>query len=113
MKRRSLIKTILQVLFDILIIFSSFILSFFLRGQIGVLGSRGLFSQYMNHIVWYILIVVIVKLAMLWIFGAYRRVWKYSSLKDMIAITESIILSLVAILCIFYFLSFPIPIFSL
>ncbi len=113
MKRKSLIKIILQVLFDILIIFSSFILAFFLRGQLGVLGSRGLFSQYTNYIGWYILIVVLVKLIMLWVFGAYRRVWKYASLKDMIAIVESLTIGSVVILGIFYLLSYPISIFSL
>ncbi len=113
MKRKPLIKIILLVLFDILIIFSSFILSFFLRGQIGVVGSRGLFAQYTDYIGWYILIVILVKLLMLWAFGAYRRVWKYASLKDMIAIVESLTLASVIIVGFFYLLSYPISIFSL
>ncbi len=112
MKRKPLIKIILLVLFDILIIFSSFILSFFLRGQIGVLGSRGLFSQYTDYIGWYILIVVLVKLLMLWAFGAYRRIWKYASYKDMIAIAEAMMLGSIIIVGFFYLLSYPIRIFS-
>ena len=77
MKKKSILKTIVQVFFDVLIVFSSFVISFFLRGQIGLIGSEGLYSQYSNFIIWYILIVMAAKLAMLWAFGLYRRIWKY------------------------------------
>ena len=112
MKRRSILRTILQVIFDILIIFASFIISFFLRGQIGLTGSQGLFSQYSNYIVWYILIVVIAKLAMFWAFGIYRRIWKYASLKDMVAILEALMLASAIMVGIFYLLNYPINIFG-
>ncbi len=86
MNKKSTLKIILQIFFDILIIFSSFIIAFYLRGQVQLIGNEDLFSQYGNFIVWYALLVVISKLLMFWVFGLYRRVWKYASLKDMTAI---------------------------
>jgi len=50
---------------------------------------------------------------MFWLFGVYRRVWKYASLKDMIAILESVTLGSVILVVIFYILSYPISIFSI
>ncbi len=113
MKKRPLLKTSLQVFFDILIIFSSFIISFFLRGQIQLIGNEDLFSQYSNYIIWYALMVVIFKIIMFWIFGLYRRVWKYASLKDMTAIIEALLLSSAILIGVFYLLSYPINISGL
>lgn len=112
MKKKSFLRTILQIIFDILIIFSSFVISFFLRGQIGIIGSQGLFSQYASYMKWYILIVVIAKLGMFWAFGLYRRVWKYASLKDMMAILQSLFLASVIMVGVFYLLNYPINIFG-
>jgi len=113
MKKTSAIKTSLQVLFDILIIFASFIISFFLRGQIQLIGNEDLFSQYSSYIMWYTLLVVILKMIMFWVFGLYRRVWKYASLKDMTAIIEALLLSSVILIGVFYLLSYPINISGL
>ncbi len=111
MRSRTAFKITGQIIFDALIIFTSFVISFFLRGQIG--DSQGFFSQLSDFMGWYILIVILVKIPMLWFFGAYRRVWKYASLKDMIAILEAVTLGSVILAVIFYILSFPISIFNI
>lgn len=113
MKKRSILKITGHILFDALIIFSSFIISFFLRGQIGFEDSSGLFSKYANYMVWYVVIVVVLKILMLWLFGTYRRVWKYASLKDMVAIVEAVTLGSVILVVIFYILSYPINFFGI
>src|SRR4030066_2391719 len=113
MRSRTAFKISRQLTFDALIIFTSFVISFFLRGQIGLIDSQGLFSQYSDFMGWYILIVILVKIPMFWLFGVYRRVWKYASLKDMIAILESVTLGSVILAVIFYILSFPISIFNI
>ncbi len=113
MKKRSVLKITGQVLFDVLIIFSSFIISFFLRGQIGFEDSAGLFSLYANFMIWYVVIVIAVKILMLWLFGTYRRVWKYASLKDMTAIVEAVTLGSVVLAVIFYIMSAPISFFRI
>ena len=53
MNKKSTLKIILQIIFDALIVFASFIVSFYLRGQIQLLGNEDLFSQYGNYIIWY------------------------------------------------------------
>jgi FlaA1/EpsC-like NDP-sugar epimerase len=113
MKKKSVLKIIGHVLFDALIIFSSFIISFFLRGQIGPDGSADVFSQYAGYMVWYVVIAIAVKIIILWIFGAYKRVWKYASLKDMVAIIEAVTLGSVVLAVIFYILSAPISFFGI
>ena len=113
MRSRTAFKISGQLIFDALIIFTSFVISFFLRGQIGLIDSQGLFSQYSDFMGWYILIVILVKIPMFWLFGVYRRVWKYASLKDMIAILESVTLGSVILVVIFYILSYPISIFRI
>jgi len=113
MRSRTAFKISGQLIFDALIIFTSFIISFFLRGQIGLEDSQGLFSQYSDFMGWYILIVILIKIPMFWLFGVYRRVWKYASLKDMMAILESVTLGSVILAVIFYILSFPISIFNI
>jgi len=112
MKKRFILKTVLQVFFDILIIFSSFIISFYLRGQSGLVGSQSLYSQYSDFIIWYVLIVLAAKLIMFWIFGLYRRVWKYASLKDIIAILEALLVASGIMIGLFYLLQYPINIFQ-
>jgi len=113
MRSRTAFKITGQLIFDALIIFTSFVISFFLRGQIGLIDSQGLFSQYSDFMGWYILIVILVKIPILWLFGVYRRVWKYASLKDIIAILESVTLGSVILVVIFYILSYPISIFRI
>jgi FlaA1/EpsC-like NDP-sugar epimerase len=108
MKRSSALKITRLVIFDILIIFSSFIISFFLRGVINISISGTIFSQYSNYIGTYILIIILVKISMFVIFGIYRRVWKYASIKDMVAIVESVTLSIIVMGVIFYVLSQPV-----
>ncbi len=108
MKRSSALKITRLVIFDILIIFSSFIISFFLRGVINISISGTIFSQYSNYIGTYVLIIIIVKIFMFVIFGIYRRVWKYASIKDMVAIVESVTLSIIVMGVIFYVLSQPV-----
>lgn len=108
MNKKSTLKIILQIFFDILIIFSSFIIAFYLRGQVQLIGNEDLFSQYGNFIVWYALLVVISKLLMFWVFGLYRRVWKYASLKDMTAILGALLMASTVLVGLFYLLSYPI-----
>jgi len=110
MKKTKAIRTTLQVLFDILIIFSSFVLSFYLRGQIQFIGNGDVFSRYSDYMIWYILLVVISKVIIFWLFGLYRRIWKYASMKDVVAIIEALLLSSVILIGIFYLLSYPIEI---
>jgi len=112
MKNKSVFKIIGQVAFDALIVFSSFVISFFLRGQIG-LTDTGLFLKYSNFMIWYAIIFVVVKVAMLSLFGTYRRVWKYASLKDIVAIVEAVTLGSVVLAVIFYIISAPISFFGL
>ena len=112
MKKKFSFKILIQVIFDTLIIFSSFIISFFLRGQIDLSNRDVMFSQYSKAIVWYMLIIIIVKLVMFWLFGLYRRIWKYASIKDMIAIIEAVLSSSVLMVMVFYILGYPISIFG-
>jgi len=112
MDKKSSFKIIRQVIFDIFIVFSSFIISFFLRGQLDFGRSGGLFSQYSNFIVWYVIIIILVKISMFWLFGMYRRVWKYTSLKDLVAIVESVTLSSIIMIVVFYITIHPISMFG-
>jgi len=112
MKNKFSFKIIIQVLFDILIIFSSFIISFFLRGQIDFRGREVLISQYSTALISYLVVIIITKLLMFWLFGMYRRIWKYASVKDMIAITEAVASSSFLMIVVFYILGYPISIFG-
>lgn len=113
MKSKFSLKILVQVLFDVLIIFSSFIISFFLRGQIDFMGREILISKYSAALVSYIIVIVIAKLFMLWVFGMYRRIWKYASVKDMAAIVEAAASSSFLMIVIFYILGYPIRLFGL
>src|SRR4030066_580552 len=108
MKRSSALKITRLVIFDILIIFSSFIISFFLRGVLNISTGGTIFSQYSNYIGTYVLIIIFIRIIMFAIFGIYRRVWKYASIKDMVAIVESVTLSIIVMGVIFYVLSQPV-----
>jgi FlaA1/EpsC-like NDP-sugar epimerase len=110
MSSKSTLKIILQVIFDALIIFSSFIIAFYLRGQIQLIGNEDLFSQYGNFIIWYAAAVVVSKLVIFWVFGLYRRVWKYASLKDMTAILGALLVASAVLVGMFSLLSYPISI---
>jgi FlaA1/EpsC-like NDP-sugar epimerase len=113
MSSKSTLRKILQVVFDALIVFSSFIIAFYLRGQIQLIGNEDLFSQYGNFIIWYTVIVVVSKLVIFWAFGLYRRVWKYASLKDMTAILGALLVASAILVGIFSLLSYPINIAGL
>ena len=89
MRKSSALKIIRLFIFDILIVFSSFIISFFLRGVINVTADTEVFSRYANFIVFYIIVIFVIKLPLFAIFGMYRRVWKYASIKDVVAIVEA------------------------
>jgi FlaA1/EpsC-like NDP-sugar epimerase len=112
MKKGSTLKIARLFIFDIFIIFSSFVLSFFLRGVINIYGSGGIFELYSRYITYYILITLVIKLIFFAVFGMYRRVWKYASVKDMLAIVEACALSTVVTGVIFYLFSQPIPWFG-
>jgi len=112
MKRSSILKITRLAIFDVLIIFSSFIISFFLRGAINISQRGTIFSQYSNYIGTYVLIIILVKIAMFVVFGIYRRVWKYASIKDMVAIVESVTLSVIIMGVIFYLLAQPVSWFG-
>ena len=113
MKNKFSLKILIQVLFDIVIIFSSFIISFFLRGQIDFQGRDVLLSQYSAALVSYIIVIVIAKISMFWLFGMYRRIWKYASVKDMIAISEAVLSSSLLMVVVFYILRYPIGFFGI
>jgi FlaA1/EpsC-like NDP-sugar epimerase len=112
MKRSSSLKILRLIIFDILVVFSAFIISFYLRGLINVSRGSEVFLQYSRYIGSYILIIITVKIVLFGIFGMYRRVWKYASMKDMIAIVEAVTLSSIVMAVIFYVLSQPISFFS-
>ena len=94
---------IIQVLFDIVIFFSSFTISFFLRGQL----LEGLPTEYAAYFIEYILIIIAIKLLSFILFGIYRKIWKYASLRDFLTIVESLALSSAIMVIIFYVLEAP------
>lgn len=98
---------IIQVLFDIIIFFSSFTISFYLRGQLEIRGLEGLPPQYTAYFIEYILIIIAVKLLSFILFGLYRKMWKYASLRDFITIVESLVLSSAVMVFIFYIIEAP------
>ena len=112
MRKGSALKIIRLFLFDILVIFSSFIFSFFLRGVISVYSGVGLFEIYNRYIGYYLIVILVIKLAFFALFGMYRRVWKYASFKDMVAILQSTAVSTIFVGLLFYGLSQPVPWFG-
>lgn len=112
MKKSSVLKIIRLFLFDIIIVFSSFVFSFFLRGVISIYTGSAVFERYSSFIGYYVAIILVVKLALFAVFGMYRRVWKYASIKDMLAIVEATLLGTIAIGVIFYVSSQPVPWFG-
>ncbi len=112
MRKSSSLKIIRLFIFDIFIVFSSFIISFFLRGVINVTADTEVFSRYANFILFYVIVIFIIKLPMYAIFGMYRRVWKYASIKDMLAIVEASALGTIVMGVVFYGLSQPFPWFG-
>ncbi len=97
-----------QIFVDSFIIFSAFVISFFLRGQIDFRGREVLFAQYANYFIYYIVLIIVVKLLIFWLFGMYQRIWKYASVKDMVAILEATALSSAAMVVIFYIMGYPV-----
>jgi FlaA1/EpsC-like NDP-sugar epimerase len=93
----------IQVLFDIVIFFSSFTISFFLRGQL----QQGLLPEYTDYFTEYILIIIAVKLLSFILFGIYRKIWKYASLKDFLTIVLSLASSSAVMVIIFYIIEAP------
>jgi FlaA1/EpsC-like NDP-sugar epimerase len=49
---------------------------------------------------------------MFYVFGMYRRIWKYASVKDMIAIAEAVASSSLLMVVVFYILGYPIGVFG-
>lgn len=107
MKLLKVKNNIIQVFFDILIFFSSFIISFFLRGQIEIMGIEGLPPQYSAYIIEYSVIIVFVKLLIFWIFGMYKKIWKYASLRESVTIIEATALSSAIMVFMFYIFESP------
>ncbi len=99
--------TIIQVLLDILIFFSAFVLSFYLRGQISLAGLASLPPQYSNYIIEYTVIIIAVKLVMFAVFRMYRKIWKYASFREFITIVEALALSAAIMVFIFYIIEAP------
>ena len=93
----------IQILFDIVIFFSSFTISFFLRGQL----QQGLLPQYIDYFIEYVLIIIAVKLLSFILFGIYRKIWKYASLRDFLTIVLSLVLSSAVMVLIFYIVGAP------
>ena len=112
MRKSSALEITKLFIFDILIVFSSFIISFFLRGVINVSAGSAVFSRYADFIVFYVIIILIIKLSLFVIFGMYRRVWKYASIKDMLAIVQAAALGTIIMGVVFYVLSQPVPWFG-
>jgi FlaA1/EpsC-like NDP-sugar epimerase len=108
MNKKFSFKIIGQVIVDALIVFSAFAISFFLRGQIDFRGREALFAQYSDVFLYYVILIIIIKLLIFWLFGMYKRIWKYASVKDMIAILEATALSSAAMVVIFYVLGYPV-----
>lgn len=111
MEKSSAFKIFRLVILDLVIIFSSFILSFFLRGQINL--ANNVFTVYADYILIYVAIVVVIKMICFAAFGMYRRVWKYASIKDMLAIVEANLISSVVIALVFFITSTPFRTFGL
>ena len=93
----------IQILFDIVIFFSSFTISFFLRGQL----QQGLLPQYIDYFIEYVLIIIAVKLLSFILFGIYRKIWKYASLRDFLTIVLSLVSSSAVMVLIFYIVGAP------
>jgi len=93
----------IQILFDIIIFFSSFTISFFLRGQL----QQGLLPEYTDYFIEYILIIIAVKLLSFILFGIYRKIWKYASLRDFLTIVLSLASSSAVMVIIFYIIGAP------
>jgi FlaA1/EpsC-like NDP-sugar epimerase len=109
MRKSSALKIVRLFILDILIVFSSFIFSFFLRGVISTYSGGPVFERYSSYMGYYVVIVLVIKLVILATFGMYRRVWKYASIKDMFAIVQATLLGTIAIGVVFYVSSQPIP----
>ncbi len=112
MKKSSALNITRHVIFDILIVFSSFIISFFLRGVFDLSSGIAVFNRYGDYIITYVVIILAIKMIFFAVFGMYRRVWKYSSIKDMVAIMEAVALSTIVMGVVFYALSQPVPWFG-
>jgi len=93
---------IIQALFDIAIFFSSFTISFYLRGQLEIGGLENLAPKYTEYFIRYTLIIVGVKLLSFILFGIYKKIWKYASLREFLTIVESLAISTVVMIFIFY-----------
>ncbi|MBM3706797.1 MAG: polysaccharide biosynthesis protein [Actinobacteria bacterium] len=109
MNKISVLKFIRFIFLDAVIVFSSFVISFFLRGVLAFSASGAVFSQYADYIGIYVAVIIVIKLVLFAVFGMYRRVWKYASIKDMVAIVEAVALSTILMGVIFYVLSQPVP----
>lgn len=92
----------IQAIFDIAIFFSSFTISFYLRGQLEIGGLESLAPKYTEYFIRYTLIIVGVKLLSFILFGIYKKIWKYASFRDFLTIVESLAISTVIMVFVFY-----------
>ncbi len=93
---------IIQAIFDVVIFFSSFTISFYLRGQLEIGGLESLAPKYTEYFIRYTFIIVGVKLASFILFGIYKKIWKYASSRDFLTIVESLAISTVVMVFVFY-----------
>ncbi|MBN2072920.1 MAG: polysaccharide biosynthesis protein [Actinobacteria bacterium] len=96
--------TLVQIFFDVLIFFSSFTISFYLRGQLDIAGLESLPQEYSAYFLRYVGIILAVKLIIFFIFRIYRKIWKYASLRDFVDIVAALALSTIVMVFIFYIL---------
>lgn len=99
--------TLVQILFDILIFFSSFTISFYLRGQLEKVGLEILPQQYSAYFLQYVGIIVAVKLIIFFVFRMYTKIWKYASIRDFVDTVSALALSTAVMVFVFYIIEAP------
>ena len=88
-----------QILSDIILIAAAFSLAFYIRFDFSIPSS------YLETLKDFILPVTGVKIVLFYICGLYRRIWRYTSLKDLYMIIWSSLLGTLAIIVIIFFIS--------
>ena len=101
MKKR---KSIIEIFGDIVLVGLAFLVAFFLRFEFSIP------SEYYNLIVTFIGPIVISKVLIFYLTGLYKRIWRYSSIRDFINIIWSCLLGSLVVIVIAFFIyqgSFP------
>jgi FlaA1/EpsC-like NDP-sugar epimerase len=83
-RMRSRLPNVLALLADILITIVAIVVAFALRLE----GDR--VSDYIGSLYWMILISVLIKPAIYYFFGLYRRLWAYASIKELTLISTAV-----------------------